>query len=176
MIPDHAQTLHSRFEREGIPLLLAGGWAVNYHGYSRFTRDVDWICSRDHEAKACGLMSVLGFVKTSEGMASRFVRPGDPSFPPADLIWVDEATFSKMADTPLRTGRHDDIPVIGFETLLAMKLHALKDDHHRQGKDVLDIRFLLQYSSTRLSEGRLKELCLLHAGPGVYEKQIEPYR
>jgi hypothetical protein len=43
MIPDHAQTLYSRFEQEGIPLLLAGGWAVNHHGYSRYTRDVDWI-------------------------------------------------------------------------------------------------------------------------------------
>jgi Nucleotidyl transferase AbiEii toxin, Type IV TA system len=176
MIPDHSQTLHSRFEREGILLLLAGGWAVNYHGYSRFTRDVDWICSRGQETKACELMNLLGFVKTSEGMASRFVRQNDPSFPPVDLIWVDETTFSKMADTPCRTGRHDDIPVIGFEVLLAMKLHALKDDRQRQGKDVLDIRHLLEYSSTRISEERIKELCILHAGSGVYETQIEPYR
>ncbi len=176
MIPDHAQTLYSSFEREGIPLLLAGGWAVCFHGYSRFTRDVDWICSRANERKACDLMRHLGLVKSTEGMASRFVRLQDPSFPPVDLIWVDEETFGKMAATESRTGRHSDIPVIDFESLLAMKLHALKDDAHRQGRDVLDIRSLLEYSPTRITEERLKELCLRFAGPGVYEQQIEPYR
>jgi hypothetical protein len=176
MIPDYAQTLFSRFEQAGVPLLLAGGWAVNFHGYSRFTRDVDWICSRVNERKACNLMGNLGLTKTTEGMASRFVMLKDPSLPPVDLIWVDEVTFEKMAITENRTGRHGDIPVIGFESLLAMKLHALKDDAHRQGRDVLDIRSLLEYSPTRISEERLKELCLRYAGPGVYKSQIEPYR
>jgi len=176
MIPDHAQTLYSSFEREGIPLLLAGGWAVCFHGYSRFTRDVDWICSRANESQACALMSRLGLSKATDGMASRFTMLKDPSFPPVDLIWVDEKTFETMAASKDRTGRHGDIPVIGFESLLAMKLHALKDDAHRQGRDVLDIRSLLEYSPTRISEERLKELCLRFAGPGVYETQIEPYQ
>ncbi len=176
MIPDYAQTLYSRFEQAGVPLLLAGGWAVNFHGYSRFTRDVDWICSRVNERKACDLMESVGLTKTTEGMASRFVMLKDPTLPPVDLIWVDEVTFEKMAATENRTGRHGDIPVIGFESLLAMKLHALKDDAHRQGRDVLDIRSLLEYSPTRISEEQLKELCLRYAGPGVYESQIEPYR
>lgn len=35
MIPGFAQSLYDRFEREGIPLLLAGGWAVCHHGYVR---------------------------------------------------------------------------------------------------------------------------------------------
>ena len=152
MIPDHAQTLHSRFER-----------------------DVNWICSRADETKACELMSRLGLSKATDGMASRFTMLKDPSFPPVDLIWVDEDTFYKMAASNDRTGRHGDIPVIGFESLLAMKLHALKDDAHRQGRDVLDIRSLLKYSPTRITNERLRELCLRFAGPGVYETQIEPY-
>jgi len=176
MIPDHAQTLYSRFEQEGIPLLLAGGWAVNHHGYSRYTRDVDWICSRTNESKACLLMSDLGMIKATDGMASRFQRCKDLSFPPIDLIWVDEATFAKMAKTTDRTGRHGDIPVIDFEALLAMKFHALKDDEHRMGRDVLDIRSLLKYGSYRITDERLQELCLRFAGPGVYETQIAPYR
>jgi hypothetical protein len=176
MIPDHAESLYHRFGQEGIPLLLAGGWAVNYHGYSRFTRDVDWVCSRTNECRACDLMATLGLTKSASGMASRFVRLSDPSFPPVDLIWVDEDTFGKMAVSENRTGRHGDIQVIDFESLLAMKLHALKDDIHRKGRDILDIRSLLEYSPTRITEERLKELCLLFAGPGIYEKQIEPYR
>jgi hypothetical protein len=52
MLPEFAHSLHERFVREGIPLLLAGGWAVCHHGYSRLTSDVDWICSRADETRA----------------------------------------------------------------------------------------------------------------------------
>jgi hypothetical protein len=61
MIPDFAQSLYERFEREGIPLLLAGGWAVCHHGYSRFTSDIDWVCSRADEDRALEVMDSLGF-------------------------------------------------------------------------------------------------------------------
>lgn len=175
MIPEHAQSFYAAFERADIPLLLAGGWAVNFHGHSRMTRDVDWICSRDNESRACGLMADMGFSKKSEGMASRFAMSDSMAFPPVDLIWVDRDTFAIMADTDCRTGRHGDIPVIGFETLIAMKLHALKDDLQRQGRDALDIRSLIRYGTKRISPEKLKELSLRYAGPGVYESQIEPY-
>jgi hypothetical protein len=33
MLPEFAHSLYQSFEREGIPLLLAGGWAVCHHGY-----------------------------------------------------------------------------------------------------------------------------------------------
>jgi hypothetical protein len=176
MIPDHAQTLYSRFEQEGIPLLLAGGWAVNHHGYSRITCDLDWICSRKNESQASSLMSDLGFTKVAEGMASRFLRKSDPCYPPIDLLWFDDASFAKMAQTTDRIGSDGSIPVIDFESLLAMKFHALKDDEHRQGRDVLDIRSLLSYSISQISDCRLQHLCLRFAGPGVYETQIKPYR
>jgi hypothetical protein len=158
MLPNHAGNFHATFERAGIPLLLAGGWAVNHHGYSRMTRDVDWVCSLAKEKEACELMKSLGFTKTSIGMASRFIKIHNLAFPPVDLIWVDQ-----------------DIPVVGFETLLAMKFHALKDDKHRQGRDVLDIRSLLKYNPDRLPEGRLRELSERYAGPGIYESHIQPY-
>ena len=46
MLPEFAHSLYQSFEREGIPLLLAGGWAVCHHGYTRLTLDVDWVCPR----------------------------------------------------------------------------------------------------------------------------------
>jgi hypothetical protein len=175
MLPNHAGNFHATFERAGIPLLLAGGWAVNHHGYSRMTRDVDWVCSLAKEKEACELMKSLGFTKTSIGMASRFIKIHNLAFPPVDLIWVDQDTFVKMDETSCRSGPDKAIPVVGFETLLAMKFHALKDDKHRQGRDVLDIRSLLKYNPDRLPEGRLRELSERYAGPGIYESHIQPY-
>jgi hypothetical protein len=168
-IPAHAENLYSRFEEAGIPLLLAGGWAVCYHGYSRLTTDVDWVCSREFEERAVKLMEELRFVKTTEGMASRFRRPDQLAFPPIDLIWVDADSFARMNVSVDRTGRNLDIPVVGFEGLLAMKLHALKDDESRKGKDLMDIRFLLEYNPGIISVERLKAMCERFAGPGAYD-------
>ena len=169
MIPEFAHSLYHTFEREGIPLLLAGGWAVCYHGYTRYTNDVDWICSREHEEKAIGLMKSLGFEIVFESMATRFLRRRQLDLLPIDLLWVSGETFAKMAVTDRRTGRHNDIPVIDFETLLAMKLHALKDQEERKSKDLLDIRCLLAENQGVIPEAHLRELCERFAGPHAYD-------
>ena len=168
MIPEFAHSLYQRFEREGIPLLLAGGWAVCHHGYSRFTRDVDWVCSRANESRAIALMESLGFEIAFQAMARRFQLKRDPSYPPVDLLWVSPETFSKMAISHERAGNHRDMPVIDLRTLLAMKLNALKDRDQRQDKDLLDIRFLLKGNSDALSDDELRKLCEKFAGPDAY--------
>jgi hypothetical protein len=168
MIPDFAQSLHDRFEREGIPLLLAGGWAVCHHGYSRYTSDIDWICSRPNKARAMEIMASLGFEIVFDVMATRFQHKKYLDLAPVDLLWVSDESFAKMATTGQKTGRRGDIPVIDFEALLAMKLHALKDDKERKGKDILDIRYLLAENPRAITEEDLRRLCERYAGPDAY--------
>lgn len=170
MIPDFAQSLYQSFEREGIPLLLAGGWAVCHHGYSRLTLDVDWVCPRSKESGAVALMDRLHFTKSTEGMASRFKNRKHAAFPYVDLIWVDDATFEKMAETDPAEAQKQKVPVINFRALLAMKLFALKNDQERDHKDLLDIRLLLKYGHTRIPDEEFKTLCERYAGPGAYDK------
>ena len=169
MLPEYAQSLYERFEQEGIPLLLAGGWAVSHHGYGRFTRDIDWVCSRSNEARALALMESLGFSITIESMATRFQLKDILSFPPIDLLWVSPETFQKMAATAQKTGLRKDISVVDLEALLAMKLHAVKDNDERHGKELLDIRELLDRNKGAISEERLQELCEKFAGPAAYD-------
>ncbi len=170
MLPEFAHSLYQRFEREGIPLLLAGGWAVCHHGYSRVTLDIDWVCPRSREIEAIALMNQLGFEKTTTGMASRFVRRDQPGFPYIDLIWVDDATIEKMMEPGQTTGLRGEIPVISFKALLAMKLHALKDGAARDHKDLLDLRMLLRYSPSNIAESELRILCERYAGPNAYRQ------
>ncbi len=170
MIPDFAQSLYEHFEREGIPLLLAGGWAVCHHGYTRLTLDVDWVCLRSKETEAGALMERLQFSKFSDGMASRFKSRRNVVFPYIDLIWVDDATFAIMAAPDPSEVKTPDVPVINYRALLAMKLFALKDDQAREHKDLLDIRFLLKYNHQRISDDEFKVLCERYAGPNAYDK------
>jgi hypothetical protein len=170
MIPDFALSLYDRFEREGVPLLLAGGWAVCHHGYSRLTIDVDWVCPRSKETEAEALMESLGFTRTSAGMASRFKNRKHPSFPYVDLIWVDDSSFAQMAEPDFPRDKKQAVPVINYKALLAMKLFALKDGEERDHKDLLDIRLLLKYGRIRLPDEEFKALCERYAGPGAYDK------
>ena len=168
MFPEFAYSLYQSFEREGIPLLLAGGWAVCHHGYTRYTNDIDWVCSRADEVRALDLMRSLGFEIVFETMATRFQHPKHFDLLPVDLLWVSAETFAKMAATDQRTGRHCDMPVISFESLMAMKLYALKDDKERDGRDMLDIRLLLKENKNAMTEENLRELCERFADSNAY--------
>lgn len=168
-LPEFAHSLCRRFESDGIPLLLAGGWAVCFHGYSRTTLDIDWICKRSQLREACELMGSLGFDRMTDGMASRFKHRLDPSVPYIDLIWVDDATFATMNATSQPSPPPLAVPMLGFRALLAMKLFALKDGDSRDHKDLLDIRSLLRYSSAKLGDAELKELCERYAGPHAFD-------
>lgn len=168
MFPELGRSLHDRFESAGIPLMLAGGWAVGHYGHSRYTRDIDWVCSREHEQRAKEVMASLGFVIEFESMATRFRHPSDPSVVPIDLIWVNSASFEKMGRTRERTTERKDIPVIDFEALLAMKINALKDGETRDHRDLLDLRKLLRYNPKAISEKHLQDLCLKYGGPNAY--------
>lgn len=170
MLPEFAISLYQSFEREGIPLLLAGGWAVCHHGYARLTLDVDWVCPRSKESEAVALMDRLHFTKTSDGMASRFKSRKNEVFPYIDLIWVNDATLAIMAEPDPAETKAQQVPVISFKALLAMKLFALKDDQARQHKDLLDIRFLLSYGHTKVSDEEFRALCERYAGPAAYDK------
>ncbi|MEI6675612.1 MAG: hypothetical protein WCO57_10575 [Verrucomicrobiota bacterium] len=49
-----------------------------------------------------------------------------------------------------------------------MKLHALKDQEERGGRDLLDIRLLLTENAQAVTEYRLRQLCERFAGPEAY--------
>lgn len=158
------------FEGEGIPLLLAGGWAVCFHGHSRATLDIDWICRRSQFHEACALMERLGLSRLSDGMASRFKSDKDPSIPFTDLIWVDDATFATMKEDSTSSPSPLPVAMLGFRALLAMKLFALKDGEARDHKDLLDIRSLLRYSPREISDEEFRVMCERYAGSGAYDK------
>lgn len=168
-LPEFAHSLQQRFDAAGIPLLLAGGWAVCFHGHSRTTLDVDWICRRSQYDTACGLMQQTRFVQQSEGMASRFKHHADPSIPFVDLIWVDDRTFALMQETSIPSPEPFSVPMLGFRSLLAMKIHALRDDENRDHKDLLDLRKLLRKNPNALSEDELRALCERYGPPDAYQ-------
>jgi len=169
MLPEFAKSVFFQFQAANIPLLLAGGWAVCHHGYSRLTLDVDWVCQRSKQTEALALMEQLGFEKCSDGMASRFKHRREIAYPFIDLIWVDDESFAKMAEHDDEEVNQDGVAVVSFRALLAMKLFALKDNAERHGKDLLDLRALLAYGKNQISDEEFRLMCERYASPASYE-------
>jgi hypothetical protein len=71
MLPD--RTLFNVLKRHGVPFVVVGGHAVNFHGYERMTEDADavWIRSADSEAKLLAALEEVG--------ACRIGREIDPA-------------------------------------------------------------------------------------------------
>ena len=61
----------------GVRYLVAGGLAVNAHGYLRFTKDVDLVLSldRDNILRALTALSALGYAPTIPVTAEQFADP-----------------------------------------------------------------------------------------------------
>lgn len=77
--------------------------------------------------------------------------------------------FEKMSGPDDVRGEEEDVVVVSFRALLAMKLFALKDDAARNGKDLLDLRALLAYGKGRISDDEFRMMCGRYATPSAYE-------
>ena len=63
---DSVETLVRRFNEAGVRYLIAGGFAVVAHGYSRFTVDLDFVLDLEPEnaAKALEILKDEGYAPT----------------------------------------------------------------------------------------------------------------
>lgn len=123
------------FESTGVEYLLVGGYAVNLHGYSRTTGDIDlWVSSSEENAKkVASALRAFGFAFAEPGMF----------FPPGQMIRMGRAPVRIEILTRLSGvefgecyGRREmftagelTLPVIGLEDLMRNKRAAgrLKD-------------------------------------------------
>lgn len=174
MLPDSIGSLYNLLKSGGINVLLAGGWAVNEHGYARETRDVDWVANESQKSAALEVMRSARFKPGSDSaLVTRFIPPS-PGIPIVDLLWVDAETFAKLYTNKSHGGPHQSIPILHLEHLIGMKIHALKNHKERKGRDLLDIRHLLEANPGVISDDDLLTLCEKFGPSNAYNLITEP--
>jgi hypothetical protein len=133
-------------EREHLPFALVGGLALQAYGLSRATFDVDLVVAVDAQTRVIEFIESLGFetVHRSEGFSNHVHR--EPSFGRIDFIYVDATTSQQLLTPPL--GRWSlggrGLPVPRPEFLIAMKVHAMRNDPRRTFKELADIQHLMR--------------------------------
>ena len=92
------------FDEAGVRYLVAGGLAVNAHGYMRLTKDVDLVLDLQPEnvARALAALVRLGYRPTVPVAAAQFADPGQRQ------RWIRE---KEMKVFQLWSDEHRDTPI-----------------------------------------------------------------
>ncbi len=124
---------------------LAGGFALQALGFSRFTRDLDVVVEERIRDPLLAGLAADGFetLFTSAGF-SNLLHP-DPDLGRLDLVWLEGETsrrfFLGCRDVAGPGGEILRVP--RPEHLIAMKVAAIRDDPDRGLRDLADLQFLL---------------------------------
>ena len=133
-------------EREGVPFALAGAFALHAYGLARATSDLDFLTEARVQKPLISHLESRGYetLHASSGY-SNHVHP-DMTWGRVDVIYVDEETARRLFavhGATLRFGGRE-IPVPRAEHLVALKVHAMKNDPGRTFQELADLRFLMQ--------------------------------
>jgi hypothetical protein len=131
-------------DREGIPFAVVGALAVHSYGYSRATNDVDLLVGRDAQDRLIAFLESRGFetLHRSEGYSNHLHRKAAAGR--LDVVYVDRDTWAKISQGLRHAALGEmTVAVPKPEHLVAMKVHAMKNDPARMFKDLADIQFLM---------------------------------
>lgn len=162
--------------KRGLRFLLIGGHAVNAHGYSRKTFDIDLLINRDDKELWRELMLGLGFECLHEH--ETFIQFASPETPQVDLMCVRAETFAKQFDTSeVRSALELETRVPSLFNLLALKLHAARHAPlHRRHKDLIDIIALNEANRVEVTSDSFRNLCHKFGTPELYAEILKANR
>jgi len=164
---------------EGVDCILIGGFAVNWHGYTRNTLDVDFMVVAEQLDAVRRIMTQAGFtnIAIQENVAF-FSAPDSPLR--VDFLRVDRNTMDRLLANAMTANVHgSDVKVPALRDLSGRKIFALSQDIPRRiGKDLPDIAYLSALHNLDL-ESDIRPLCDRFGGPEVYaliRGQVEALR
>ncbi len=168
------QAVFDLLARSSRPFLIVGGHALAAHGLIRQTIDIDClIIAEDQEAFGANVISG-GYTMTAR--TENFARYAHEStqMPEIDVLFVDQNTFRKLEHEAIQLHRgQGEFRVPGLAQLIALKLHAIRNQPHRLARDLFDIAELLRLNPGKLTEADLGHLCEKFGPPGIRAKLAE---
>lgn len=154
--------------REGLSVLVIGGQALPAFGVVRQTLDLDCLIAADDLGRLDGLLRAAGYDETDRTpIFARYQHP-DRTVEDVDLLLVDRGTLTEM----FSRGRvsnvgGEELRIPRFDDLVALKLHAMRNNPKRFLRDTADIADLLRANPGVLPREELRRLCETYGPEGV---------
>lgn len=164
-----------------LDFLLIGGHAVNAHGFARTTTDFDFLLAgRDLRAWSDTLERAGYQLVAPERPIHAFAQfqSRTPGRFPVDLMLVNDSTLEKLiAGSEWREIASRRVRVIGALHLIALKLHALHDQHRLEaGVDYLDILQLVRLKQIDVASPDFQEILNRYANTAVRERLARDFQ
>ncbi|MHC4202052.1 MAG: nucleotidyltransferase family protein [Planctomycetota bacterium] len=151
--------------------LLIGGLALQQYAVVRHTLDVDClICDADRD-RLVEAFGKEGFAVTAETESFVRLHHGSVHMMNLDLLLVDAETLSKMLreSLPVSIGSRElRVPCLAH--LVALKLHAVRNDPKRELRDLSDVVDLLRANPDVVSDEELERLAAEYGPDGALDK------
>ena len=155
--------------------LLIGGHALPAFGYQRQTVDLDCLMATSEADVLHEVLIGAGYRETER--TDMFVRYSHASvyLLDVDVMLVNRSTFDKLEARSFvyRVGEAE-MRVPCLLHLIALKLHAMKNNPKRELKDLSDIVEVLQGNPQTVSREDLAVMCEQYGPPGILGR-IERY-
>jgi len=165
------QALFDLLDRFSHPLLVIGGHALAAHGVARQTVDVDCLIAVENRQALDAHLRGGGFEQRDA--TENFARYSHPSnlVPDVDVLFVDASTFDKLhvGGIPMQRGSAK-LQAPTLPHLIALKLHAIRNNPAREAGDLGDIAGLLRANPGSISASELAALCMRFGPLGIEAK------
>jgi len=170
--PSIFHALADLFAQMGLEAVLAGGFAVNAHKFSRQTNDVDFVVRGRDSERIHAKLTAAGFTALVRNQTFARYRAAPQSERIVDFLFVDDASFAGMAtDSETLSIARKPFRVLSLKHLIAMKLHALRfGDQGRGAKDLVDILELARANALDTEGPEFRDWCLKYGTADVYER------
>jgi hypothetical protein len=155
--------------------ILTGGYAVNYHGYSRNTFDVDFLIQDTQRPMALKTLEAVGYKEFESADSYSRLQSKQANRKSLDLVYVDGQTFGRVHEESVDV----QLMGLGFKVpslmhLLAMKCHALRNNFKgRWMKDLVDVVELVRQAQMDVKGEEFRSMCMKFGGQKVYDKILE---
>jgi hypothetical protein len=166
------QALFDLLAASSRAFLVVGGHALTAYSVVRQTIDVDCLIAFNKTNALAQILRGGGYREI--GRTENAVRYANsaPELPDVDVLLVDASTFEKLfAESKiLRRGQHD-FRVPSLRHLIALKLHAIRNDPRREARDFADIAELLRANPGKISRQELQQIAQQFA-PAEFETKL----
>ncbi len=136
----------TRLDELNIPYLLAGAMALNYHGYQRFTVDIEIIVTRDGLNRIHAALEGRGYLPPFKG--SKNLRDTENKVAIDLIVAGDFPGDGKPKELTFPDPEEGFVEIEGIKCLTLEKLIELKLasglTNPRRGKDIIDVQALIE--------------------------------
>ncbi len=153
----------------GIRHLVIGANALVAHGVQRHTSDVDCAIATPDDAEMKRMLAEGGYREVFRQDQFARYQSEDFRLPELDVMLLSPEVFEKLwaERVPFkRLGTPLHAPSVLH--LVALKLHAIRNNPGRLGQDLEDVVQLLRSNPGKTVDG-LQETCERYGPPGIYD-------